>query len=40
LLMVCETSSEAALKAGISRATLYRRMNTLRAAFLQAGMHN
>jgi RNA polymerase sigma factor (sigma-70 family) len=38
LLMVCETSSEAASRAGISRATLYRQIHQVRALFAQAGM--
>jgi RNA polymerase sigma-70 factor (ECF subfamily) len=38
LLMVCETSSEVASRAGISRATLYREIQKLRAVFAQAGM--
>src|SRR5580698_2601982 len=40
LLMVCETSSEAAAKAGISRATLYRQIHQAQAVFAQAGMDN
>jgi RNA polymerase sigma-70 factor, ECF subfamily len=38
LLMVCDTTSEAASVAGISRATLYRRIHQVRAVFAQAGM--
>jgi DNA-directed RNA polymerase specialized sigma24 family protein len=40
LLMICETSSEAAARAGISRATLYRHIRDVRAAFTQAGLDN
>jgi len=40
LLIACESYSEVAVKAGISRATLYRKLHALRAAFIQAGMHN
>jgi DNA-directed RNA polymerase specialized sigma24 family protein len=40
LLMVCETSSEAAARSGISRATLYRRIQQVRAEFDRAGLDN
>jgi RNA polymerase sigma factor (sigma-70 family) len=39
LLMICDDISEVASKAGISRATLYRRLVAIRAAFLQAKLH-
>jgi RNA polymerase sigma factor (sigma-70 family) len=39
LLMICDDISEVAYKAGISRATLYRRLVAIRAAFLQAKLH-
>jgi DNA-directed RNA polymerase specialized sigma24 family protein len=38
LLMICETNSEVAAKAGMSRATLYRQIQQVRKAFAQAGM--
>ena len=36
LLMDCETCAEAAARAGISRATLYRRLARIRSAFVEA----
>jgi RNA polymerase sigma factor (sigma-70 family) len=38
LFMTCETSFEVAARAGISRATLYRQLGKVRAAFTQAGI--
>ena len=38
LLMVCETISAAAAKAGISRATFYRQIHQVRAEFARAGL--
>jgi RNA polymerase sigma-70 factor, ECF subfamily len=38
LLMICDKASEVADMAGISRATLYRRILLIRAAFVQAGL--
>jgi DNA-directed RNA polymerase specialized sigma24 family protein len=37
LLMVCDSAVEVAAKAGISRATLYRRVHQARNAFIEAG---
>ena len=37
LLMACETCAEAAARAGISRATLYRRLGQVRSTFVEAG---
>ena len=38
LLMVCDTSVEAASRAGMSRATVYRSIARLRVAFTEAGL--
>jgi len=38
LLMFCESASEAAAKAGISRATLYRQIHQVRTEFARAGL--
>jgi RNA polymerase sigma factor (sigma-70 family) len=38
LLMVCDTCAEAAARAGMSRATLYRRIHAVQAAFRDAGL--
>ncbi len=35
--MVCDSAVEVAAKAGISRATLYRRVHQARNAFIEAG---
>lgn len=40
LLMVCDTSAEAAARGGMSRATLYRNIERVRAVFAQAGLHS
>jgi DNA-directed RNA polymerase specialized sigma24 family protein len=37
LLMVCDSAVDAASRAGISRATLYRRLQEVRRAFAEAG---
>jgi RNA polymerase sigma factor (sigma-70 family) len=39
LLVACDSHAEAAARAGISRATLYRRIKELQAVFIQGGMH-
>jgi hypothetical protein len=38
LLMVCDTCAEAAARAGMSRATLYRNIGRARAVFAQVGL--
>jgi DNA-directed RNA polymerase specialized sigma24 family protein len=37
LLMVCDSAVDAAARAGISRATLYRRLQEIRRSFVEAG---